>query len=126
MNVLKIEIFLCLYSYAQRDYIMTPFLRPSNQSEAAYNYAHTSTRSCIERSIGVLKQQFRCLDASAGYVMSSPGYMAQIVIACCVLHNMAIRNGIELDLPDDELPIVGVEEHLNVPNQENELDGHRN
>lgn len=34
--------------------------------------------------------------------MSKPGYVANIVVACAILHNIAIRNGIDLDLPDDE------------------------
>lgn len=34
--------------------------------------------------------------------MSSPDDVSCIVIACCVLHNIAIRNGIELDVPETE------------------------
>lgn len=32
--------------------------------------------------------------------MSSPASVSCIVIACCVLHNVAIRNGLELDVPE--------------------------
>lgn len=88
--------------YAQRDYVMTPFLTPNTRAEAAYNMAHIRTRCTVERSIGVLKQRFRCLDQSAGYLMSDPGYVADIVVACAILHNMAIRNGLDLDLPEGE------------------------
>lgn len=35
--------------------------------------------------------------------MSSPGYVSCMVIACCVLHNIAIRNGIELDIIEEEI-----------------------
>lgn len=38
---------------------MTPFLNPVNLAQANYNAAHTSTRCCVERAIGVLKQRFR-------------------------------------------------------------------
>lgn len=81
---------------------MTPFLGPANPSEAAYNVAHIATRGIVERTIGVWKQRFRCLDQSAGYVMSKPGYVANIVVACAILHNIAIRNGQDLDIPEDE------------------------
>lgn len=33
--------------------------------------------------------------------MSKPDYVACMVVACGILHNLAIRNGIELDLQDD-------------------------
>lgn len=32
--------------------------------------------------------------------MSSPSAVSSIVIACCVLHNLAVRRGIALDIPD--------------------------
>lgn len=82
--------------------MMTPFLRPATPMEAAYNSSHIKTRCTVERSIGVLKQRFRCLDQSAGYLMSEPGYVAMIVVACAILHNKAIRNGLDLDLEDEE------------------------
>lgn len=58
---------------------------------------------------------YRCLDASAGYVMSSPESVSCLVIACCVLHNLAIRNGQELDLLEEviaEAPIEGDDDDL--------------
>lgn len=47
--------------------------------------------------------------------MSEPGYSACIVIACCILHNIAIRNGIELDLDEEEeIPERAVPQKLDV------------
>lgn len=34
--------------------------------------------------------------------MSKPGYVASIVMACAILHNMTIHNGLELDIPEEE------------------------
>lgn len=53
---------------------------------------------------------FSCLDASSGYVMSSPESVSCLVVACCVLHNIAIRNGQELDLPEEILPEINDEQ----------------
>lgn len=36
--------------------------------------------------------------------MSLPESVSCLVIACCILHNIAIRNGQELDLPDEIPP----------------------
>lgn len=36
--------------------------------------------------------------------MSSPESVSCMIVACCILHNIAIRNGQELDLiPEDEI-----------------------
>lgn len=71
----------------------------------------------MERTIGVWKQGFRCLDQSAGYLMSKAGYVADIVVACGILHNIAIRQGHDLDIPEDG-------EYLNHYGEEAELDEH--
>lgn len=116
-----------LFSYPQHDYLMTLFLAIANASKAAYNVAHIATRGVVERTIGVWKQRFRCINQSAGYIMSEPGYAANIVLACAILHNMAIRNGIELDIPDDE-ELVN-QDGQNQADEENAGDehaGHRN
>lgn len=34
--------------------------------------------------------------------MSKPVYVACIVVACGILHNIAIRNGLELDLHEED------------------------
>lgn len=34
--------------------------------------------------------------------MSVPVYVTRIVVACAILHNMAILNGLDLDIPEDE------------------------
>lgn len=103
---------------------MTPFLSPDTPAQAAYNISHIKTRCTVERAIGVLKQRFRCLDQSAGYLMSEPGYVAEIVVACSILHNMAIRNGLELDLPEDEEMLNEYADDAH-HNEANELNQHQ-
>ena len=36
--------------------------------------------------------------------MYSPNFVCQIIGACCVLHNFAIRKGLEIDIRDDLTP----------------------
>jgi len=58
-------------------------------SETEMNFAISSTRMCVERAFGVLKSRFRCLargTASWRYTKS-----ADIVTACCVIHNICRR-----------------------------------
>ena len=47
--------------YMLRRWLLTPFRNPETRSERAFNYAHCSTRSTIERTIGVAKQRWQCL-----------------------------------------------------------------
>uniref|UniRef100_A0A3B4Y3T8 DDE Tnp4 domain-containing protein n=1 Tax=Seriola lalandi dorsalis TaxID=1841481 RepID=A0A3B4Y3T8_SERLL len=64
-------------------------------SEHRYNQAHISTRNIVERTFGVLKSWFRCLDRTGGALLYSPQKVAQITIVCCILHNIAKRHGID-------------------------------
>ncbi|XP_062595033.1 putative nuclease HARBI1 [Saccostrea cucullata] len=50
--------------YPLKEWLLTPFLSPSNQQEEKYNDALTKTRIVVERAFGVLKSRFRCLHAS--------------------------------------------------------------
>lgn len=71
---------------------MTPLRNPQSHAEVQYNYAHGATRNVIERTFGVLKSRFLCLDKSGGYLLYPPLKAADIVLACCVLHNVALMH----------------------------------
>ena len=47
--------------YMVRDWLMTPLRDPTTRQERAYQFAQSSTRSTVERTIGVAKQRFQCL-----------------------------------------------------------------
>ncbi|XP_049866795.1 putative nuclease HARBI1 [Pectinophora gossypiella] len=89
--------------YAQRAYIMTPINNaPDNTPEAYYNMLHATARNSVERTIGLLKGRFRCLLVHR-VLDYHPDKVAKIVIACCVLHNMCNRAGMEVvNLTEDE------------------------
>ncbi|KAJ1121649.1 hypothetical protein NDU88_000169 [Pleurodeles waltl] len=45
----------------------------------------------IERTFGLLKARFRCLHMTGGSLFYSPKKVCQIIVACCMLHNLALR-----------------------------------
>jgi len=69
---------------------MTPLSTATTQQEMAYNSAHSKTRSIIERTFGVLKSRFRCLDKSGGTLLYSAEKACKLVTATAVLHNYCI------------------------------------
>ncbi len=87
---------------------MTPPANPQTRQEHSYNRRHTVTRAVIERTIRVLKARWVCLDTAGGKLLYTPEKVCQIILACCVLHNIAVKEGIVLpdpapaeDMPDD-------------------------
>lgn len=52
-----------------------------------YNYRLSSTRTVIERAFGFLKGRFRCLKF---FDMSRIDKIPELIIACCVLHNICL------------------------------------
>lgn len=80
---------------------MVPILHPVEGSpEEAFSNSLCATRCVIERCIGVLKQVFRCL-LQHRTLHYHPTVAAQIVYACCILHNM--RREEDHDMHDDEV-----------------------
>lgn len=56
----------------------------------------------VERAIGLLKGQWRCLDRLGGTVLYSPTKVCRIAMACAVLHNIAQRHDLPVPLnPSD-------------------------
>ncbi|KAG6463794.1 hypothetical protein O3G_MSEX014076 [Manduca sexta] len=73
---------------------MTPVSGATEDTpEAYYNKLHASARNSVERTIGVLKARFRCLQVHR-VLQYHPDTVAKIVIACCVLHNICNRAGL--------------------------------
>ncbi|KAJ1201646.1 hypothetical protein NDU88_005452 [Pleurodeles waltl] len=61
------------------------------RAEERYNEAHGRTRRVIERTFDLLKAGFRCLHMTGGSLYYSPKKVCQIILACCMLHNLALR-----------------------------------
>ncbi|KAJ1211089.1 hypothetical protein NDU88_006450 [Pleurodeles waltl] len=77
--------------YPNLSWLLTPVRNPRTRSEERYNEAHGRTSRVIERTFGLLKARFRCLHMTGGSLFYSPKKMCQIIIACSMLDNLALR-----------------------------------
>ncbi|KAJ1206321.1 hypothetical protein NDU88_001728 [Pleurodeles waltl] len=77
--------------YPNLPWLLTPVRNPRTRAEERYNEAHGRTRRVIERTFGLLKARFRCLHMTGGSLMYSPRKVCHIIVACCMLHNLALR-----------------------------------
>lgn len=56
-------------------------------TQAYYNYRHSSARMIVEQTIGLLKGRFRILLSTNESLIQTVNV---IMMACCILHNMCI------------------------------------
>lgn len=80
--------------YGLKTWLMTPLANLTTPQEVRYNLKHARARSVVERTIGLLKSRWMCLDAAGGMLLYRPEKICQIVLACCVLHNIAMARGV--------------------------------
>lgn len=80
--------------YGLKTWLMTPLANPRTPQEVRYNLKHARARSVIERTIGLLKSRWMCLDAAGGMLLYRPEKICHIVLACCILHNIAMARGV--------------------------------
>ena len=77
--------------YPQRPWLMTPILNAvENSREHTYMQRHIQARNCIECCFGLLKARWRCL-LRHRVLHYHPHVAGNIIAACCVLHNMALK-----------------------------------
>lgn len=87
--------------YPSLPYILTPFITPSSPAEERYNQVHIHTRNIVERMFGMWKRQFPCLSRGLGNKLQT---VANIIVACAVLHNLSILA--RDPLPEDTLEVL--------------------
>ncbi|KAF9811668.1 hypothetical protein SFRURICE_011031 [Spodoptera frugiperda] len=106
-------------AYPQRPWMMTPYADSSNPIAEIYNKKHSATRVVIENTFGRLKNRWRCVckDRVLHY---KPAKCAQIIIACCILHNIATDFNIP-DPEDSEGDIALTDTSVNDPVHEHEI-----
>ncbi|KAG8176811.1 hypothetical protein JTE90_013441 [Oedothorax gibbosus] len=74
--------------YANQPCLLTPLLNPSTPAEERYNKSHILTRNTVERKYGILKRRFPCLRLGLNCHLKN---VPAIIVACCVLHNLAVK-----------------------------------
>lgn len=92
--------------YGLTPYLMTPYKNPQyGIVQYLYNQRHASARNIVERTIGVLKSRFRCLQSNLMYI---PSKVVNIINVCCALHNICKHYGVTFEeelfaeIDDDE------------------------
>ncbi|GBP97406.1 Putative nuclease HARBI1 [Eumeta japonica] len=100
--------------------LLTPITgAPPGSREYRYTKVHAKTRNRIERCIGLLKSRWRCL-LKHKTLHYNPDIAQKIIIACCILHNMAIEHNIppielsEEDFRDEEVVVQDVNEEIDL------------
>uniref|UniRef100_A0A8C5QMX2 Putative nuclease HARBI1 n=1 Tax=Leptobrachium leishanense TaxID=445787 RepID=A0A8C5QMX2_9ANUR len=83
-------------AFLLQPWLMTPLQVPSSSPEYRYNMAHSATHSVMERTQRALRLRFRCLDGSKATLQYSPEKASQIILACCILHNIALQHGLDV------------------------------
>ena len=73
--------------YPCRKYLLTPYADADTPSKVRFNTAFGRTRVRIEQTFGILKWRFSCLQRS---LHVSPEKPCLIILACAILHNIAI------------------------------------
>ncbi|XP_058821148.1 putative nuclease HARBI1 [Topomyia yanbarensis] len=76
--------------YPSEPWLITPHRAPEDGSEESnFNRRHSLARRIIERTIGVLKNRFRCI-LGARQLHYSPAKSSKIINVCCALHNICL------------------------------------
>ncbi|KAJ1217726.1 hypothetical protein NDU88_005317 [Pleurodeles waltl] len=87
--------------YPSLSWLLTPVRNPRTRAEQHYNEAHGRTGRVIERTFGLLKARLCCLHLTGGSLYYAPKKVCQIIMVCCMLHNLALRRQVHF-LQEDE------------------------
>ncbi|XP_035246713.1 putative nuclease HARBI1 isoform X2 [Anguilla anguilla] len=93
-------------------FLMTPYpAHEAGPQQARFNEAHRRTRAGVGTTIAILKARFQCLRG----LRVSPERACDIIVACAVLHNLAIMRGerlptIEAPAAEDDDPIHRIQD----------------
>ena len=85
----NIGVILGDSAYALKRYLLTPFVDPQTPEEKKFNNALCKTRVTVECAYGILRNRFQCLMKPLRVI--GPEALADVVLACIVLHNIAIQ-----------------------------------
>ncbi|CAN7987246.1 unnamed protein product, partial [Ixodes hexagonus] len=91
--------------YPLEPWLLTPIPGNPTGAEEEFNKKHRSTRSVVERCIGMLKNRFRCLQRYRA-LHYDPERACNIATACAILHNICLYSTIPEPAPE---PLVSEE-----------------
>ncbi|XP_063238822.1 putative nuclease HARBI1 [Bacillus rossius redtenbacheri] len=91
--------------YPQLPFLYTPVLVPTTAAEIRYNLAHRRTRNIVERLFGVWKRRFACLGQKLRTKLATSN---KVILACAVLHNIAVQHEEPLPPPVEELRVLPI------------------
>lgn len=93
--------------YPLKPYLITPFRCPGDtpnaERQVRFNEIHSKARMTVERTIGVLKNVFRCI-IGARLLHYKPEKAAKIINVCCALHNLRLQFNVPIDEEFFEAP----------------------
>ena len=109
-------VILADSAYPVREWLI-PCFRGDQQegARARFNSSHKKTRVVVERTIGILKQRFRCL--LGGLRFKKMETCAKVIKACAILHNLCILNG---DYGEDMEDTMANDQNDELPSQQND------
>lgn len=94
--------------YPCKSYLLTPIRVPSTAKERHYNDSHSKTRNLIQRTFGIWKKRFVILTRIMRTALPTS---KKIVVACAILHNIAILNKLPMDMPEEKLESITTDMH---------------
>jgi len=83
--------------YRNERYYLETFRRGRPQprtDKELFNYRHSSLRSTVERTFGILKNRFPILESMPPYEVPD---QRLLVVACCTIHNFIRKNCGDID-----------------------------
>lgn len=95
-------------AYPPKTWLLTPFIKTKTGRESLFNLKHSIIFSVMEKAVGMLKKRFKCLDKPGGTLQYSPQKAGTFFVACCVLHNFALRHGCLPEIDEDTIKNVRV------------------
>lgn len=82
-------------------HLLTPYLNPVRNGQQKYNEAHIKTRNVVERQYGVMKRRFPVLALGIRLKLDTA---VNVILACCVLHNICILRKEHQPINDGSIP----------------------
>jgi hypothetical protein len=97
--------------YACKKYLLTPLANTTTAGERSYNFAQIRSRNPVERSFGVLKRRFPCLQLGIRVKLATT---LNVIVSCFILHNIAQQHG-DAEAPDNMSLVHGRRVYEEIP-----------